>query len=142
MIRDDFADGEPVCWTDEDDVWHHGTVRRVVNGVLEVEDTTTETVDRIDAAGARTSAPTIPFKTSAHPKDPESRILLHAISDAIEEVGLAWDDVGLVWNGETPTVVFAKSVPESRINAVRLTVENRTPDDVVPKQRHCETLQP
>lgn len=141
MISDAFAVGEPVCWTDDDGIWRHGTVRTVGNGTLEVENHTTNTVDRIDAELGCTSPPTIPFKTSVHAKTPAARVLLHAVSQAIEEVGVSWDDVGLVWNEDTPTIVFANIVPASYINSVRLDVEARTPDDIVPKQRTCETLQ-
>lgn len=140
MIQNAFAVGEPVCWIDDDGVWRHGTVRAMKDGTLEVKNSTTNNVARIDADVGCTSAPTIPFKTSAHAKTPESRVLLHAISEAIYEVGVSWADVGLVWTDNIPTVVFADSVPNSRINAVRIAVDSTTSDDIVPKQRHCEAL--
>lgn len=141
MIANTFSPGQPVCWRDKDGVWHHGTVRGVANGSLEVENSGTETVERIDGTAGCALPPRLPFKTSTHPKTPESRVFLHAVSDAIEEVGVSWDDIGLVWNKDIPTVVFAPSVAESRIDSVRLVVEQRIPDEYVPKQHSCETLQ-
>lgn len=141
MIQDSFAAGEPVCWPDEDGVWRHGTVRETVDGWLSVEDDKTDSVERIDASVGCLSPPTIPYKNSAHPKTPESRVFLHAVCDAMEEVGVHWDDVGLVWDGETPTVVFANTVADGRINAVRHAVESRTPADIAPTRRECTTLQ-
>lgn len=141
MIQDRFATGQPVCWKDEAGVWHHGMVRSATNGFLEVECDTTGTVERINTGTGCALPPTMPFMTSAHPKNPESRVLLHAVSEAVKEVGISWDDVGLLWDDDIPMVVFADSLSESRINSVQLAVDRRTPDGVVPKQRHCVTLQ-
>ncbi len=141
MIQDRFATGQPVCWKNEGGVWHHGTVRSATNSSLEVECDTTGTVERINMGTGHALAPTMQFKTSTHPKNPESRVLLHALSEAIEEVGISWDNVGLLWDDDIPIVVFADSVDESRINSVRLAVDRLTPDGVLPKQRNCVTLQ-
>jgi hypothetical protein len=113
----------------------------VDDGHLEVGCDTTGTVEHIDAALGCGSVPTLPFKTSPHPKNPESRVLLHAIGEAVEEVGVSWDDVGLVWRDDSPSVVFNDSVSETHIDAIRGAVEERTPEDLVPEQRRCETLQ-
>lgn len=140
MIRGRYRPGEPICWKDGEGVWQHGTVREVTNGsvTVAVDD---QRLERIDAASGRTHPQTTPFKNTAHPSNPRAWVFLHALTEAVDAADISWDHVGLLWTDGSPTIVFAPSVPESKLTAVRIAVERSTPEDLVASQRQCETMQ-
>lgn len=141
MIGDAAREGDTGCWKDEDDVWQLGTVRAVHDRTVSVEDRSDGRVSRIDTGSWCPCPPTIPFKTTRHPKSPSAQVFLSAVYDAIERAGFSPDDIGLLWTDGTPIIVFAGTVPERHIDAVREDVDEHTPGWIAAGRQDCTAVQ-
>lgn len=141
MIRNQYVEDQTVCWKDGRETWRCGEVVSVDGDTVRAEDEATGRVHEFDRRDDHIEiAPESELKTTAAPRTAGSRVLLNAMSEIVEDLDVAWDDVGILWVDDDPVLVFSPVVEDAVVDRIRDRATDLTPGDVSPRVSTCRAI--
>lgn len=141
MMRAQYRQDQVICWRDERGTWRHGEILDVDRDSVRTEDRSTGEVFDVRRENGRVEALREPeLQSNTPPRSGRARVLMHAVAEVVEQRDVSWEDVGVLWRGDDPVIVFSPDVDDERIDAIRSAAADRTPDDIDPTASVCRAI--